>query len=46
MDKVFYTEPEMEEDVENDDDADCFCDQEVGYEFSTRIIYGGSGRLS
>ena len=41
MDKVFYTDPEMEEDVENDDDADCFCDQEVRYEFSLWIIHGG-----
>lgn len=46
MDKAFYTDPEMEEDVENDDDADCFCDQEVRYGFSLWIIYGGDGRTS
>ena len=40
MDNVFYTDPEMEEDAENDDDADCFCDQGVRYGFSLWIIYG------
>ena len=38
--KVFYMDPEMEEEEYDDDDADCFCDQEVKYGFILWIIYG------